>query len=308
MTNSLLESAKQKLLTDNFKLFSIILYGCGGVIFQSHFFKVIGRHNARLLSDLQECNLICIKKIGKNNIILLKHYVFSYFGLPNKCVRLNGNRLLHSAALCEMLLRMHGCGNIDAMEITVRCSNFGYFAPERTVQILDVVYNYFSSNYTASELSALAWAIARHKEKLNFIKGSEKGRTDKLPAPCVPYTDFYTLRNSDVYISGIDAHGKTLRLSLAVLATGKSAVQISDVIHKAEVALADTFGQIALTYSFDVLSLAAPSDGSEARIIKNLLLFRENVGKEDFYKKIIIFRWLNCKTHLLSGIDIEKWL
>ena len=309
MTKGLKNRIKRKLLQDNIKLFSIILYGCGGAIFQSHLFKIIGRRNDRLLTDLQECNLVRIKKVGKNNVILLKHAVFSHFGLQNKSVRLSGQRLINSSAMIESLIRTYGSGNIDAIETAVRCTNYGYFAPERTAQMLEVIYDYFTPLYTRDELSTLAWAVERHNEKLAFIKASEKGRRNKLPASSVPYTDLYALRNSGVFIKGdMDAHGKTLRLNLAILTTGKSAAQIAALIHKAELALSDTFGEIALTYTFELLNLADRSEGTEARIFKNLLTFQGNAGKEDFYKKIVIFRWFNCKNRLFSGIDIEKWL
>lgn len=308
MTNSTLEQARNELIKKNFKLFSIILYGCGGVLFQSQFFDILGRKNVRLLEDFKECNLIRVKKVGKNNIIILKHAVFCYFNLPNKSVRLTANRLLHSALVCEILFLLNGKGNIDAMFNSLRYGNLSYFRPEYTVKLLEITYSHFRNLYTEDELSTFAWAIARHREKTDFLKGSEKGRKDKLPAPTIPYTDLLTLRNNGVYLREADSQGKVLRLRMMILATGKDAAQIAELVRKTEQSLADTFGNMEINYSFEIFSLAERSEGAEQRIFKNLLTFPENAGKEDFYKNILTFHWFDCKNRLFSGIDIEKWL
>lgn len=308
MTNGTLKRAKLELMKKNFKLLSIILYGCGGVIFQSQFFRILGRKNISLLEDFKECNLVRTKKIGNNNVIALKNAVFQYFNLPNKCTRLTANRLQHSAILCEMLLYLYGDGNIDAMESAIRCSNLGYFCPERSLQILKVIREHFEPQYTEDELSALSWAIERHKEKTAFVKGSMKGRKETLPAPTVPYIDLLTLKGNDVYLREADSHGKVLRLYMAIFATGKDAAQIAELIRKTEQSLSDTFGVMEIQYSFEIFSLTEHLVATENRIFNNLMTFSENTGKEDFYRNILSYHWFNCKNHLFSGIDIDKWL
>ena len=215
---------------------------------------------------------------------------------------------MQSALVCEMLLRLYGNLDVEALEREVRCGNYVYFCPERSLQLLEVFYEHFSEIYTKDELSALAWALERHRLKTEYLKASEQGRKDKLPAVSIPYTDWLTLRNNGVFLRDADSHGKTLRLRIAVFVTGKDAAQIAEVIRKAERSLSDTFGSMEINYSFEIFSLAERSEATEAKIFQNLLSFPENTGKEDFYRNTLTYYWFGCKNTLFSGIDIEKWL
>lgn len=196
---NVLNYAQRLLFKQNNKLFFIILYGCGGVIFQRHLYGLMGKRDNKLLKEMVDNRLVRIKRVGKNNVIILKYAVFRLFNLPNKCVRLTTNKLIRSATVCEMLLHTFSSGDVENMEKYIRSSNIPYFRPEFDYELLQVIREHFEPQYTASELSTLDWAIKHHKEKADFIKNSQKGRKEKMPERTIKYDDFIILRNNDSY-------------------------------------------------------------------------------------------------------------
>lgn len=305
---NVLNYAQRLLFKQNNKLFFIILYGCGGAIFQKHFYELIGKRDNKLLKDMADNRLVRIKRVGKNNVVILKYAVFRLFNLPNKCVRLTASKLVRSTTVCELLLNTFSSGEVENMEKYIRGSNILYFRPEFDYQLLNVIYDHFEPQYTKSELSTLAWAVKHHKEKADFIKRSQKGRKETMPERAVKYDDFITLRNNDVYIKYVDSHGKILRIAMVIFATNRNADKISDLILKTETALIDTFGAMELAPTYEVLSLNERAEATEKKVFRNLVKLPENATREDYFKKVVIFKWYGCKNKLFSGIDIDKWL
>lgn len=299
----------QRLLFKHYnKIFFIILYGCGGVIFQKHLYELIGKRDNNLLKEMVDNRLVRINRLGKNNVIILKYAVFRLFNLPNKCVRLTTSKLIRSATVCELLLNTFSSGEVENMEKFIRSSNIPYFRPEFDYELLQVIREHFEPQYTASKLSTLDWAIKHHKEKADFIKASQKGRKEKMPEKTIKYDDFIILRNNDVYIKQVDSHGKIFRIAMVIFATNKKADKISDLILKTETALIDTFGDMEFVPTYEILSLNEKMETTEKKVFRNLTRLPENTMKEDYFKKVVIFRWYGSKNKLFSGIDIDKWL
>lgn len=296
---------QEELLKRNNKLFFIILYGCGGVIFLKHFYHLLGHRDTSLLQKMIDSKLIKIKRVGKNQVVILKYAVFCHFNLPNKSIKFTDNRLLHSALFCEMMLHTFNSDELVKIEQLLNQSNFAFFHPRNSYYILNRIYSFLSSK-NEGDLTALKYSLKELNEKICFIESSTKGRKNKLPEKTVKTDDLLTLKSNDIYVKGADYKEGTIRLHVAVLATDKTADKIIRAIIKAETALNDMLSGINIKLYFDIYSLEEKSSKIENKVYT--IIIRQQPLKEDSYKETIRFHWYNCKNRLFSGIDINKWL
>lgn len=135
----------------------------------------------------------------------------------------------------------------------------------------------------------------------------KKAKSAYIPTLLTLHLFIYT-RNNDVYIKYVDSHGKILRIAMVIYATNRNADKISDLILKTETAFIDTFGDMELAPTYEILSLNERAETTEKKVFRNLVKLPENAMREDYFKNVVIFRWYGCKNKLFSGIDIDKWL
>lgn len=296
---------QEELLSRNKKIFFIILYGCGGVVFLKHFYEILGHKNTSLMQKFIDYKLIKLKRVGKNQVVILKHAVYCYFNLENKTIKFTDNRLLHSALLCELILHTYIHCDKNEIEKLLLQSNFCYFAPRNSFNILNRIYT-FMSNKNEGDLTVLFWSLKELEEKIQFIKTSSKGRKDKLPKKSYKTDDLLTLKSNDIYIKNLDYKAGAICLYVAIFATEKTADKIVQAILKAETALTDMLAGINIKIFYDIYSLNERSEYLENKVYRNLIKGDERNNEK--YKENVKYHWYNCKNSLFSGIDIKKWL
>ena len=116
--NEIQEKIQGDLMKRYHRQLYVVLLGGGGVIFRSHFMKLLGDDSEYVLRMMIDHNIVKQKRVGKNYVIVLKHAVYCRYQYPNKNAKLTSKRLLHSALLFEMLIRTYGADEIIKMEIS----------------------------------------------------------------------------------------------------------------------------------------------------------------------------------------------
>ena len=299
---------QNEIFNKYYKLFYLITFGCGGVIFRQHFIKFLGKSISscnEIIKKMEEVKLIRHYKLGRNTILIVKYATLCKFDLENKSIKLTSARLLHSALFCEMLLHTYNSEDIDKIDKLLKSSNFSYFIPRNSYRILSRIYSYLT--YKGCEnLNSLEWAMLQLDKKTTFIETCWKGRCENIQQDIVEIDDLLTLRNNDVYVKSVSSDGNTIKLNMVLFATNKSSDKIARTIRKTEIALNDMFSDINIKYIFDIYSLTEKFENIEKRVLKNLA--NENELKEEYYKEIITYHWYDCKNKLFSAIDLDKWL
>ena len=302
---------QNELFNEHYRLFKILVYGCGGIMFRQHFVKLMnGGSDTKCLDTIklmEDFKLIKQQRIGKNYVVVAKYATFCKFDLDSKIARQSSARVFHSALLCEMLLHTYEPEEIEKIDRLLSLSNFFYFLPRNSYRILSRIYNYlYERGFT--NLDTLEWSMKQLDIKTTFIETSGRGRCETLPEQDIEVIDLLMLRNLDMYVKSVSSDGDSIKLNMALFATNMNADKIARTIRKTETALSDMFGEISIKYRIDIYSLSERIEGVEKRTMKNLLSAKGNELKEDFYSSIITYHWYNRKTALFSGIDIEKWL
>lgn len=298
--NKINEIIREKLIIDNYSLFYIMLYGCGGIMFQCHFYDILGKRDTSLLQRLIDYRLVKVKRIGKNHIIVMKYAVFCYFGLENKSIKLTAHRLLHSAQFGEMVRH----ATPDKTERMLKASNFAYFSPRNSYYILNRV-DTFLSERGIGDLTSLQAHKERLKQKIRFIEQSRIGNKDYLDNTLVKGDDLLTLKCNEGYIKSVDYCDK-LQVKVCLFATGKTADKIVRALTKAEEAIGAMFYGIDTEIYYEICSLSAKSETLEAKVIK--AMDKRGGFRMTSYSESIKFHWYDVKQKLFSGIDIDKWL
>jgi len=300
---------QKELLKKYDNIFRTLIFMCGGVMFQTHFYQLLGRKDAGLLQKMIENKLVKIKRIGKNQVVIAKYAAYCHYNLDNKNSKVTGNRLLHSALICEMIL--HTYKMPFNAERFLQQSNFSYFKPRCSFDLLNSVYTYCSDK-REYDLTSLSYALKELEEKVMFIECSKKGRKDKLEQRAYKGDDLLTLKSNDVFIkeitysANVDTGKNEFKILLSIFAIGKATDKIAGAIKKAEVAFVDMLHGIDTSLCFDIYSLTDRKATVESAIYSALI--KGNPLQEDYYKNNINFHWYACKNRLFSGIDIEKWL
>lgn len=302
---------QNELFNEYYRLFKILIYGCGGVMFRQHFVKLMnGSSETKCLDTIklmEDFSLIKQQRIGKNYVVVARYAAFCKFDLDGRTPRLTSGRVFHSALLCEMLFRTYEPEEIEKIDRLLSLSNFFYFSPRNSYRILSRIYNYlYERGFT--NLDTLIWSMKQLDIKTTFIETSGRGRYECLPKQDIEVIDLLMLRNLDMYVKSVSSDGDSIKLNLALFATNMNAEKIARTIRKTETALADMFGEISIKYRIDIYSLSERIEGIEKRTMRNLLSAKGNELKEDFYNSIITYHWYDRKNALFSGIDIEKWV
>ncbi len=305
--NEIQEKIQGDLMKRYHRQLYVVLLGGGGVIFRSHFKKLLGDDADYVLKMMIDHEIVKQKRIGKNYVVILKHIVYCRYQFHNKNAKLTSKRLLHSALLFEMLIRSYGADGITKMEKLLCMSNLPYYSPHNSLDILTRIYSFLT--YKGEEdLSSLKWSIDRTSKKIEFMKQSTKGRKGTLERIETRFEDLLTLRSNNVYTLYASDNGGTLELHFGIFAINKPADKISEAITKAEKAVDELFGGISIKCVFNVYSLCERSARTENKVLNNLMFLKGNELKEDYYKENVRFFWYDCKNALFSGIDIDKWL
>lgn len=305
--NEIQEKIQVDLMKCYHRQLYVVLLGGGGVIFRSHFMKLLGNDAEYVLKMMIQHNIVKQKRVGKNFVIVLKHAVYCRYQFPNKNAKLTSKRLLHSALLFEMLIRTYGADGIIKMEKLLCMSNLPYYHLDNSLNILTRIYSYLT--YKGDEdLSTLKWSIDRTSKKIEFVKQSTRGRKGTLERIETRFEDLLTLRSNNVYTLCARNKDDALELNFGIFAINKGADKISEAITKAEKVVDSLFGSISIKCVFNVYSLCERSERTEKKVLSNLMFLKGNELKGDYYKENVRFYWYNCKNKLFSGIDIDKWL
>lgn len=305
--NEIQEKIQVDLMKCYHRQLYVVLLGGGGVIFRSHFMKLLGNDAEYVLKMMIQHNIVKQKRVGKNFVIVLKHAVYCRYQFPNKNAKLTSKRLLHSALLFEMLIRTYGADGIIKMEKLLCMSNLPYYHLDNSLNILTRIYSYLT--YKGDEdLATLKWSIDRTSKKIEFVKQSTRGRKGTLERIETRFEDLLTLRSNNVYTLYARNKDDALELNFGIFAINKGADKISEAITKAEKVVDSLFGSISIKCVFNVYSLCERSERTEKKVLSNLMFLKGNELKGDYYKENVRFYWYNCKNRLFSGIDIDKWL
>lgn len=210
---------KEELLKQNNKIFFVIIYACGGVMFLKHFYELLGKQDKKLLQRMIDAKLLKTKRLGKSYIIIGKYSLYQHFGLQNKSIVLTSKRILHSALVAEMLIHTYG-NDLNRIEKMLRAGNFLYFSTEDSLNFLNRIYCFMVLK-KSYELSVLHGSIKEHENKVNFYNNCRKGKRDKLEKVEFCEEDLFTLRSKDIYMRYADFKGDTLRIYVAILSNGK---------------------------------------------------------------------------------------
>ena len=195
--NEIQEKIQGDLMKRYHRQLYVVLLGGGGVIFRSHFMKLLGDDSEYVLKMMIDHNIVKQKRVGKNYVIVLKHAVYCRYQYPNKNAKLTSKRLLHSALLFEMLIRTYGADGIIKMEKLLCMSNLPYYTLDNSLNILTRIYSYLT--YRGDEdLATLKWSIDRTSKKIEFMKQSTKGRKGTIERIETRFDDLLTLRSKGV--------------------------------------------------------------------------------------------------------------
>ncbi len=72
---------QNKLFKDYNKILYILVFGCGGIMFLKHFNSLTEKKDVKLIQNLIDNNIIKMKQIGRNKIIIARHITYCFLVL-----------------------------------------------------------------------------------------------------------------------------------------------------------------------------------------------------------------------------------
>ena len=284
---------QNKLFKDYNEILYILVFGCGGIMFLKHFNSLTEKKDVKLIQKLIDNDIIKMKQIGRNKIIVARHITYCFFGLKHKSPRLTSKHLLHTALLCEMLLRKYS-KNTDKIVKILKQSNFQYYSVSNSLNFINRVYCFM--NTKNADTSTLKIYLDELTEKTIYIENSTKGRKDKLEKSNIQTTDILSLRNNDIFFHYADYSENTLQIHIVMFLHHNRTNKVIDNIRKIIELVNNMMYGLNFKIFIDIHSLNDKSEYLQTKV------------KNNYPDENIMFHYYNVKNQLFSGIDISKWL
>ena len=305
-------------LNQNNDIFWIILR-LGGCIMQQQLCRLLNNNltdttkNTALVKKLEEAQLIKIKKIGSNNVLILTYPVFQYFKI-NRTVKLNGVKIKRSAMIMEKYLRL-GYYSKPPIELKRRLQKTAALSYMTTGQAhLLLIQKYIPI------LKEKGWCVDGLKNQEEVLyKRFDYQTMFSLYENYPPLEldkengelDLYNLECNNSFISGIRFAGEGER-QLIVYADiynvyEKSPLSIAKLVLQTQETLEAIFADykndnFAKVY-VQIYSHLAYSADYEKKVYTYLCAQPEYIGNEALAKDMVQLNFLNTKTTLFSNID-----
>lgn len=188
---------QEQLIKQYEDLLWVIVFGLGGICFTTHIHELLGGHktqNRRILSKMEELDLIDTVRLGNNTLIKTKAPVIRYFTGKTKVATVSRKSVLRSALFCEMYLRIYR--GLKEIREKLKSSNFHHFTPEANLNLMQAFYNRY--NDEGYDITGLETQIKILKERRAFEK-VKKDRGQKLEFKTVNAEKYFENRTDDIY-------------------------------------------------------------------------------------------------------------
>lgn len=298
-----------------------IITRVGGCVMQQQLCRLLNNNltdttkNTALVKKLEEAQLIKIKKIGSNNVLILTYPVFQYFKI-NRTVKINGAKIKRSAMIMEKYLRL-GYYEKPPVELKKRLEKTSALSYMTTGEPhLLLVHKYINI------LQAKGWCVDGLKNEQEILYQRFDYQTKFALYENYPpldlnkeekELDLYNLECQNSFISGIQ---------FKVLPSGKAQLvilaDIYNVYEKDPLSIAklvlitqETIEAIFADYEnsnfakvyVQVYSHMAYSADYEKKVYTYLCAQPEYIGNAALAKDMVQLNFLNTKTTLFSNID-----
>ena len=298
-----------------------VILRLGGCVMQQQLCRWLNNNqtdttkNTNFIKKLEEAQLIKIRKIGSNNLLILTYPVFQYFNI-NRTVKVNGAKIKRSAMIMEKYLRI-GYYDKPPIELKRRLEKSACLSFMTTgEQHLRLIQKYITI------LEEKGWSTdgLLHEEKILFQRFDyqtkfafyenypplELNKEDKE-------LDLYNLECQNSFISGIQfkvlPSGKEQLVIFAdifniyekdPLSIAKLVLQTQETL---EAIIADYKNSNFAKVYVQVYSHLAYSAEYEKKVYTYLCAQPEYLGNIDAAKDMVRLHFLNTKTTLFSNID-----
>lgn len=298
-----------------------VIMRIGGCILQQQLCRWLNNNktdttsNTALVKNLVESQLVKVRQIGGNNILIITYPVFKYFKV-NRTVKINGAKIKRSAMIMEKYLRM-GYYTKDPIELKKRLEKTSCLSYMTTGEpALRLIQKYIPL------LENRGWSVdgLRHQEKIMYKRFDHQ--TKFLLYENYPplelnkedgELDLYNLECQNAFISGIrfdklpndkeqlQVHADIynvyekdpLSITKLVLDTQRTIESIFADYKN------DNFADVYIT----IYSHHAYSEDYENKLYSYLCIQNEYVGTEELVRSRIRLVFLDSRTSLFSNID-----
>ncbi|MBQ6935112.1 MAG: hypothetical protein IJN49_01060 [Clostridia bacterium] len=277
----------------------LLIYGFGGVVFESQFKEIAGVRNNDLVNFLTEHKYIKVVKINKNNLIVARNKLYKNFGLENKSSVLSGKRVLHSSLYAEILIRCHASDE-RYIEKSLHAGTMSFYSPEDALNLITRVKAHAEKHGFNTEY--LSGSIDDISAKVDFFKKKTKGsKTTLSKSPVAKSTkDILVLKDNSTYIMGVNFDKANYIFDVAVFSDALNFGKIIRQVFTADKVIRTTFFGLPVKISITVYSHFPENKGLVAKT--------QNYLKSKSYENEVNFKFFDTKRKLFSGIDINKWL
>lgn len=293
------ERLAKEIIDEKKHLFSLLIYGFGGIIFENQFREIAKLKNIKMLNFLEEQKYIKRSYLGSNRVISAKKRLYNYFGLRDKSVKISWNRVLHSSLLAEYIIRCHSADERYIKKF-LHTGTISFYAPEDALNLMTRV----QAHAEKKELNTkyLTSSIADLKTKVDFIKQKCQGNKTKLTKSVASkYTrDILALKDSSIYIMGVGFDGNDYVFDVAIFTHSLRFDRLIRLIKLADSSIRYNFFGLPLKIDVNVYSHFEENKSYISRIKEHL--------KSQEYPNNVNFMFFNTKKKLFSGIDIDNLL
>lgn len=175
----------------------VIVFGLGGICFTTHIHELLGGHktqNRRILSKMEELDLIDTVRLGNNTLIKAKAPIIRYFTGKTRVATVSRKTVLRSAMFCAIYLRVYK-GLKDIRE-RLNSTNFHHFTPEANLNLIEAFYKRYREE--GNDITGLETQLKILEERRAFEK-VKKDRGQKLEFKTVNAEKYFENRIDDVY-------------------------------------------------------------------------------------------------------------
>lgn len=310
----------QSYYTSKYNEILWVILRIGGCILQQQLCRWINNNqtdttaNTAFVKKLEEGQLIKIKKIGNNNLLILTYPVFQYFQV-NRTVKINGTKIKRSAMIMEKYLRL-GYHSKPPVELKKRLSKTATLSYMTTCEShLRLIQKYMPI------LESKSWRIdgLKHQEQILYkrfdyqtkfalYENSPPLELDKEDNEL----DLYNLECQNSFITGIRFDILNGKEQLKVFADiyniyEKDSLSIAKLIldtqRTIEAIFADYKNSNFVEVYVQVYSHAAYNIDYENKVYSYLCAQNEYIGNEELARSIIKLTFMDNSSKLFSNIS-----
>lgn len=298
-----------------------VIMRIGGCILQQQLCRWLNNNktdttsNTSLVKNLVESQLVKVRQIGGNNILIITYPVFKYFKV-NRTVKINGAKIKRSAMIMEKYLRM-GYYTKDPIELKKRLEKTSCLSYMTTGEpALRLIQKYIPL------LENKGWSVdgLKHQEQIMYQRFDHQTKFllyENYPPLKLDkedgQLDLYNLECQNSFISGIRfdklSNGKEqLQVHADIYNVyEKDPLSIAKLVLDTQQTIEGIFADFKNDNFVDVyIQVYSHNEYNfdyENKVYTYLCTQNEYIGNIDLAKQRIKLVWFNSKSSLFSNID-----